>query len=93
MPTQSNDNLNLKPTTIVNAFVSPPLPNWEQLRDLPEPSGPIPEDDEDDAIGKEEALKPREVKGASTPKESKAALKSKEVKEVKESEQRDKGEK
>jgi hypothetical protein len=62
MLNQSNDDANPKSTPIVDAFVSPPLPHWEQLRDLPEPSGPIPEDDEDDA--KEEALKPKEVKEA-----------------------------
>ncbi|KAI8939364.1 hypothetical protein NX059_003149 [Plenodomus lindquistii] len=64
MPNQSSEDANPKPTTIVDAFVSPPLPNWEQLRDLPEPSGPLPEDDEDDAISKEEVLKPKEVKEA-----------------------------
>lgn len=64
MPNQSSDDTNHKSTTIVNAFVSPPLPNWEQLRDVPEPSGPIPEDGEDDAISKEEALKAKEVKEA-----------------------------
>jgi hypothetical protein len=77
MPNQSTDDANPKSTTIVDAVVTPPLPNWKQLRDLPEPSGPIPEDedDKDDAIGKEEALK------------------SKGVKEAKNSEQGDKGEK
>jgi hypothetical protein len=64
MPNQSSDEANTKSTPIVDAFVSPPLPNWEQLRDLPEPSGPIPDDDEDDAISKEEPLKPKEMKEA-----------------------------
>jgi hypothetical protein len=78
MPNQSSDDANPKSTTIVDAFISPPLPHWEQLRDVPEPSGSIPEDDEDDeddAISKEETLKPKEVK------------------EAKDSEQGDKGEK
>jgi len=62
MSNQPSNEGNPTPTTIVNAIVTPPLPNWKELRDLPEPSGPLPEDDEDDATSKEEALKPKEVK-------------------------------
>ena len=78
MATQSSVEANPKSTTIVDAIVTPPLPNWKELRDLPAPSGPLPEDDEDDeddATSNEEALKPKEVK------------------EAKESEERDKSEK
>jgi len=75
MPNQPRDDANPKSTTIVDAIITPPLPNWKELRDLPEPSGPLPEDDEDDATSKEEALKPKEVKEA---KESKEGDKSEE---------------
>lgn len=64
MVNQSSVEANSKSTTIVDAIVTPPLPNWKELRDLPEPSGPLPEDDEDDATSKEEASKPKEVKEA-----------------------------
>jgi len=93
MPTQSNNNPNPMSTTIVDAFVSPPLPNWEQLRDLPEPSGPIPEDDEDDAIIKGEAPKSKEVKDPLKLKEVNEASNPKEVEEAKDNEQGDKGKK
>lgn len=67
MPNQSANDASLTPTTIVDAIVSPPLPHWEQLRDLPEPSGPLPEDDEDnddDTVSRKGALQPKEVKEA-----------------------------
>jgi hypothetical protein len=32
---------------IVDAFVSPPLPNWEQLKNVSEPTGPLPEDNDE----------------------------------------------
>ncbi|KAI4955542.1 hypothetical protein J4E91_001403 [Alternaria rosae] len=72
---QAYNEANPKSTTIVDTFVSPPLPRWKELCDLPEPSGPLPEEDEGDATSKEEALKPKEIK------------------EAKDSEQGDKGEK
>ena len=67
MANQSADDASLTPTTIVDAIVSPPLPHWKQLSNLPEPSGPLPEDDEDnddDAISKKGASQPKEVKEA-----------------------------
>ncbi|KAI4927460.1 hypothetical protein J4E85_005971 [Alternaria conjuncta] len=79
MATQSSVEANPKSTTIVDAIVTPPLPNWKELRDLPAPSGPLPEDeedDEDDATSKEETLKPKEVKEA---KESEEGDKSEKV--------------
>lgn len=33
---------------VIEGFFSPPLANWKELKDLPEPTGPLPEEEEED---------------------------------------------
>lgn len=49
---------------VVEGFFSPPLPNWKELRDLPEPTGPLPEEEDDAESPRESEEKSKEATSA-----------------------------